>query len=129
MSKTAVLIDTSVLIHEPTSFLDFVEKGDVLIPIYVIMELDVLKDKKSNVSHLARKSSHLILNEIDKNPCVKVISHTEELDLTSLSKATEIRYVDLLILKTAEKYAKEYETLTLLTKDINLRILSESVRN
>lgn len=127
MSKTAVLIDTSVLIHEPTSFLDFVEKGDVLIPIYVIMELDVLKDKKSNVSHLARKSSHLILNEIDKNPCVKVISHTEKLDLTSLSKATEIRYVDLLILKTAEKYAKEYEALTLLTKDINLRILSESV--
>ena len=50
MSKNAVLIDTSVLIHEPTSFLDFIEEGDVLIPIYVIMELDVLKDKKSSVS-------------------------------------------------------------------------------
>ena len=101
MNKNAVLIDTSVLIHEPTSFLDFIEKGDVLIPIYVIMELDVLKDKKSNVSHLARRSSNLILKEIDKNSSVKVISHTEELDLKSLSKATEIRYVDLLILKTA----------------------------
>jgi PhoH-like ATPase len=127
MNKNAVLIDTSVLIHEPTSFLDFIEKGDVLIPIYVIMELDVLKDKKSNVSHLARRSSNLILKEIDKNSSVKVISHTEELDLKSLSKATEIRYVDLLILKTAEKYSKDYESFTLLTKDINLRILSESV--
>jgi predicted ribonuclease YlaK len=31
----AVIIDTSVLIHEPTSFLEFVSDYKVLIPIYM----------------------------------------------------------------------------------------------
>ena len=123
----AVIIDTSVLIHEPTSFLEFVSDYKVLIPIYVIMELDVLKDKKTHVSPLARKSSQLILEETNKtNSNVQIVSHTEELDLHALDMATEIRYVDLLILKTAEKYNREYE-LTLLTRDTNLRIMAESV--
>lgn len=122
----AVLIDTSVLIHEPTSFLEYIEEYKVLIPIYVVMELDVLKDKKNHVSHLARKSSQLLLEETNKEGSnVEVVSHTDELDVHALDMATEIRYVDLLILKTAEKYHKEYESLTLLTKDTNLRIMAE----
>ena len=122
--RKAVMIDTSVLIHEPSSFLEFVDGYEVLIPIYVIMELDLLQDKKVQVSHLARKSSSLILSEIDKGR-VEIVSHTDELDFESLKKTVEIRYVDLLILKTAEKYNQEYESFLLLTKDVNLRILSE----
>lgn len=122
--RKAVMIDTSVLIHEPTSFLEFVDEYEVLIPIYVIMELDLLKDKKVQVSHLARKSSSLILSEVDKER-VKIVSHTDDLDFESLQKAVEVRYVDLLILKTAEKYNQEYDSFLLLTKDVNLRILSE----
>ena len=72
--RKAVMIDTSVLIHEPSSFLEFVDGYEVLIPIYVIMELDLLKDKKVQVSHLARKSSSLILSEIDKGR-VEIVSH------------------------------------------------------
>jgi len=127
MSKQTVMLDTSVLIHEPTSLLDFCKEADVLIPIYVIMELDVLKDKKNHVSHLARKSSHLILTEMDNGDHVKVVTHTEELDIKSLDSASEIRYVDLLILKTAMRYHEELEDFTLITRDTNLRILCESM--
>ncbi len=127
MTKSTVMLDTSVLIHEPTSLLDFCKDSEVLIPIYVIMELDVLKDKKNHVSHLARKSSHLILTEMDNGDCVKVVTHTEELDIKSLDSASEIRYVDLLILKTALRYHKECEDFTLVTRDTNLRILCESM--
>lgn len=124
----AVLIDTSVLIHEPTSFLEYAERFKVLIPIYVVMELDVLKDKKNHVSHLARKSSQLLLEETNREGSnVQVVSHTDELDLQALDMASEIRYVDLLILKVAEKYHREYESLTLVTRDINLRIMAESM--
>jgi PhoH-like ATPase len=121
----AVLIDTSVLIYDPDSIVAFADKSLVLIPIYVIMELDVLKDKKSHISHLARKSSHLILSEIEKGR-VLVVSHEGEINMSALDKASEIRYIDILILKTAEKYKTEY-SLRVITKDTNLRILCSSI--
>lgn len=127
-NSRAVVLDTSVLIHEPNSILEFVglEDTDVIIPIYVVMELDILKDKKTHISHLARKSSNLILREMNEGN-LKVLSHDGELNVSSLDKATEIRYVDLLILKTAEVNRPFYVELKLLTKDVNLRILAHSV--
>lgn len=128
-NQKAVVVDTSVLIHEPESLLEFIsmEDTDVIIPIYVVMELDVLKDKKNHISHLARKSSNLILAEANENR-IKVLSHDGELNVSSLDKATEIRYVDLLILKTAERNKPSYESLILYTKDVNLRILAHSMQ-
>lgn len=121
----AALLDTSVLIYDPDSIVTFAEKCHVLIPIYVIMELDVLKDKKSHISHLARKSSNLILKEIEKGR-VSVVSHEGEVNMKALDKASEIRYIDILILKTAEKYNSEYD-LSVITKDTNLRILCSGI--
>lgn len=125
----AVLLDTSVLIHDPNSLTSFGDDTQVMIPIYVIMELDVLKDsykkEKSNVSHLARQASNLIL-KLQEEAKVKVVTHDEEIDIKALDQAHEIRYVDLLILKTAMRLNEEYE-LTLYSRDINLRIISASV--
>lgn len=125
----AVLLDTSVLIHDPHSLTSFGDDTQVLIPIFVIMELDVLKDsykkEKSHVAHLARQASYLIL-KLQEEGRIKVVSHEDEVDIKSLDQAHEIRYVDLLILKTAIKLNKEYD-LTLVSKDINLRIISASV--
>lgn len=127
--KKAVLLDTSVLIHDPTSVLSFGDDTEVLIPIYVIMELDVLKDtpkrEKSHVSHLARQASNLIL-ELQTEDKVKVVSHDGDISIRSLDRANQIRYVDLLILQTAIHLNDSYE-LTLVSKDINLRIICESV--
>lgn len=125
----AVLLDTSVLIHDPHSLTSFDDDTQVLIPIYVIMELDVLKDsykkEKSHVAHLARQASYLIL-KLQEEGDIKVVSHEDEVDIKSLDQAHEIRYIDLLILKTAIKLNEEYD-LTLISKDINLRIISSSV--
>lgn len=127
--KKAVLLDTSVLIHDPTSVLSFGDDTEVLIPIYVIMELDVLKDtpkrEKSHVTHLARQASNLIL-ELQTEDKVKVVSHDGDISIRSLDRANQIRYVDLLILQTAIHLKDSYE-LTLVSKDINLRIICESV--
>ena len=125
----AVLLDTSVLIHDPHSMTSYGEDTLVLIPIYVIMELDVLKDapkrEKAHVAHLARQASNLILELQQKNK-IKVVSHDGEINIKSLDRANQIRYVDLLILQTAIKHNTEYD-LTLVSRDINLRIISESV--
>ena len=125
----AVLLDTSVLIHDPQSVTSFGDDTKVLIPIYVIMELDVLKDshkrEKSHVAHLARQASYLILT-LQEEGKVQVVSHDEEVNIKALDQAHEIRYVDLLILKTAIRLNEEYD-LTLMSKDVNLRIISASV--
>jgi len=125
----AVLLDTSVLIHDPTSMTSFGDDTEVLIPIYVIMELDVLKDtpkrEKSHVAHLARQASNLIL-ELQTGGEVKVVSHDGEISIRSLDRANQIRYVDLLILQTAIHLKDDYD-LTLVSRDINLRIICESV--
>lgn len=125
----AVLLDTSVLIHDPTSMTSFGDDTEVLIPIYVIMELDVLKDTpkrdRSHVAHLARQASNLIL-ELQPEGKVKVVSHDGEISIKSLDRANQIRYVDLLILETAIHLKGDYD-LTLISRDINLRIICESV--
>jgi PhoH-like ATPase len=107
----------------------FGDDTEVLIPIYVIMELDVLKDtpkrEKSHVAHLARQASNLIL-ELQTGGVVKVVSHDGEISIRSLDRANQIRYVDLLILQTAIHLKDDYD-LTLVSRDINLRIICESV--
>lgn len=52
-TKKIFVLDTNVLIHEPTAFLSF-EEHDVIIPMTVIEELDRLKDGKGTSSHEAR---------------------------------------------------------------------------
>jgi len=128
-SPKAVILDTSVLIYDPQSMVAFPEDTQVLIPIFVIMELDVLKDTtkqdKSHVAHLARQASKLIL-ELQPIGKVKVIANAGELDLKALDQASKIRYLDLLILQTAMHHSNNYQV-TLVSKDVNLRILAGCV--
>jgi PhoH-like ATPase len=127
----AVLLDTSILIHDPESVCSY---GDtkVLIPIFVIMELDLLKDapkkEKGHISHLARKASSLILSKMEsKDENLEVVSLGDEISLKDLDQASQIRYIDLLILQTAMEQNEKYSDFTLVSKDVNLRIICESV--
>lgn len=52
-NKKIFVLDTNILIHEPTAFYSF-EEHDVTIPMTVLEELDRLKDRKGNASHDAR---------------------------------------------------------------------------
>lgn len=126
--QKAVILDTSVLIHDPQSVASYGDDIRVLIPIFVVMELDILKDtskrEKAHVSALARQSSNLILSLL-KEDKIEVVSHQEKIDIRSLDRASQIRYVDLLILQTSIYLKDKYE-LTLVSKDVNLRIIAES---
>jgi len=115
-----LILDTSVLIHDPYSIYKF-NDDKILIPIYVVMELDVLKDsskrEKSNVSHLARRASFNILKMMNEEPeRLEIVSCEDNLSIQTLDQAHEIRYVDLLILKTAvSELEKSDEPLKLLS--------------
>ena len=126
--QKAVILDTSVLIHDPQSIRSYAEDVKVLIPIFVVMELDILKDtsrrEKAHVGALARQASSIILTMI-KEGTLEVVSHEEEINIKSLDRASQIRYVDLLILQTSIFFSKKYD-LKLVSKDVNLRIIAES---
>lgn len=126
-----IVLDTSVLIHDPECIKSFDRDTEIVIPIFVVMELDVLKDgtrkDKINVARQARQASSSILKHIESGR-VTIESASEKLDIRSLDQASSFRYVDLLILKTviALREKNPDKKVKLLSKDVNLRILCES---
>lgn len=127
-----IVIDTSVLIHDPNAISNY-QGYRVAVPIYVIMELDDLKDaKKGEVSQLARKASNNILtylNEGTFDGVLEVIGLTEaDLGVDTLDKSfmDTNRKMDTLILQSAIGQKRAGHDVLLLTKDTNLRILALS---
>ncbi len=51
--KKIYVLDTNILLHDPTAFLNF-QEHDVVIPMTVLEELDHIKDKHKDVSRDAR---------------------------------------------------------------------------
>lgn len=136
------IIDTSVLIHDPEALRNF-DGADVALPIFVIMELDDLKaSPRTEVASAARTASRRIsaLMELGSlhegsgviNPVtggrVSVVGG-KEFGLESLRTASGNRKMDLLILEAATAASKRFagKTVTLVTKDVNLRILADSL--
>ena len=126
--RRAVLLDTSVLIHDPESINAFPSEVAVLIPIYVVMELDVLKDshksEKTHVAALARRASNLILSKLEDKSCnLEIVSHEEELDIGALDQASNSTSTFLSSRPLSERTPL---SAYFISKDINLRILAES---
>lgn len=135
--RNLYVIDTSVLIHDPDCLYKFVG-NDVALPIFVIVELDDLKEKKNkpNVSFASRCASRTIQNihelgnirkgvyleEQDIN--VKVIGTTGG-EIQALQETTNPRKMDLWIMQSALSMREEYENVILVSKDLNLRLLAE----
>ena len=59
MSKKTFVLDTNVLLHDPTSVFNFHEHA-VVIPMTVLEELDDIKDRKKNVAAEARSAIRMI---------------------------------------------------------------------
>jgi len=135
--RNLYVIDTSVLIHDPDCLYKFVG-NDVAIPIYVIVELDDLKERKNkpNVSFASRCASRSIqeihelgnirkgvyLEKEDIN--IRVIGTTGT-EIQALQETTNPRKMDLWIMKCALEMQGEYENVVLVSKDLNLRLLAE----
>ena len=132
------VIDTSVLIHDPECLYEF-KGNDVGIPIFVIIELDDLKErKKGKVAHASRQASRTI-QEIqgadgdlqngvyleEQDITVKVIGTTGGVGIQALQENNNPRKMDLWIMQSALDMRAHYDKVVLVSKDLNLRLLSK----
>ncbi len=143
LSKLFVL-DTNVLMHDPTSLFRF-EEHDVFLPMVVLEELDDHKKGMSEVSRNARQASRFLDEivsqggEIEKGYALKAKSSGNEAEgclfLQTHSVTVEIpdsvasKKADNVILGVAlhlkQKYPKR--DVVLVSKDINMRIKAHAI--
>ena len=132
------VLDTSVLIHDPEALNNY-PGGHVAIPLFVVMELDDLKTSpRHEVSTPARMASREIV-ELQKygslhdpkgvvDPDTGTTVYVVGGDTKSIRESISSRKMDLLILGSALELQERFEDfkVTLVSKDVNLRILADS---
>jgi PhoH-like ATPase len=132
MRKVYVL-DTNVLLHDPSSLMHF-EDNTVVIPIDVIQEIDRFKREQSERGHHAREVSRLLDSLRDGSSLA---------DGIRLDNGTELRVywdpndpndpreieADSHILKVAQKIQRQGPgvPVVIVSKDINLRIRADAM--
>ena len=135
MIKTYVL-DTNVLVHDTNSIFSF-EDNEVVLPIYVIEEIDKLKKEQTDVGRAARQ----VARNIDKLRAKGTISEWIEMDnggkirvetkgdVRELPEALRRDLMDNRILAVAKQIKEENKDkeVIMVSKDINLRIKSDAL--
>jgi PhoH-like ATPase len=132
------IIDTNVLIHDVNALFSF--KGVVIgIPFIVLEELDGLKREAGERGHNAReairrlddlrKRGHLrdgVYINHNINSILKVYANPEEIKVSAIGR--DIHDVkDNVILQTVADLVKEGKQVTLVTKDINVRLKADAL--
>ena len=138
MSKKNYVLDTNVLLHDPRAMFAF-EDNDVVIPIYVIEEIDNFKKDLSelgrNARQVARQLDALRANgglsrpvPLDSGGTVQVALGDRSVDRAVLVKSTS-KQMDHKILELAlGVQEKSPDTRTILvTKDVNMRIRGDAL--
>ncbi len=129
------ILDTNVLIHDPNCIYNFVD-NDVVLPIFVIEEIDSLK-RKPETAIQARLAAR-VLDEIRGQGClakgVKLkngINFRVEIscDLSLLPNSLRREVMDNNILAIVLEILKNNadKKVVLVTKDINMRIKADSL--
>lgn len=137
--RTILVLDTSVLVHDPLCLQTF-RDVDIVIPIFVVMELDDLKtSKRVQVAAAARTVSRFIsdlmeFGELHSPEGVvypetgtnfKITANKGGHGLSALQETEGARKMDILILSAALALkASTDRRVKLLSKDVNLRILA-----
>jgi len=134
----AFILDTSVIIHDPTCF-DKFEDNDVIIPFVVVMELDRQRKEDGYVGAQARIAIRFLEKLRESNPdmlhCplstggqLSVFGATKYL-LESVNKRYTVN--DNLIIELALQFKDvndaAYEKIALVSKDMGMRILGASL--
>lgn len=129
------VIDTNVLIHDPMSIYSFVD-NDVVVPIYVIEEIDKLK--RNQTTAIQARQAARVLDDIRKKGCLakgvelenKIFFRVEiENNLGYLPDILSKDVVDNRIIATTLgiKNKNPNMRVILITKDINMRIKADSL--
>jgi len=146
--KRIFVLDTNVIMHDPTSLFRFSEH-DVFIPMVVLEELDAAKKGLSEVSRNVRQASRFIDDLITKSPHSKLDKGIplNNVVLPEKQSGKAIQSSGLLFIQTEQlefklpdglpgskpdntilsvalslKSAHLHHTVTLVSKDINMRI-------
>lgn len=134
MQKNFVF-DTNVLLHDPRAIFKL-EDNNVVIPIYVLEEIDTFKKQMTELGRNARETSRILdeyrvkgnLKEgvaLERGGTLRVLATTRSLDGKFLHSSAK----DNLILAVAlDLQEREPDTpCILLTKDVNLRIRANAL--
>jgi PhoH-like ATPase len=139
MTVKNFVLDTNVLLHDPRSIFQF-EDNNVIIPIYVIEELDQFKKDINELGRSARQVSRSldqfrkqegdISNEgvvLPGGGKLRVLFSERDDRLSALFH--DPRHPDSMILSVALKMRKEAPSVPtiLVSKDINLRIRADAL--
>lgn len=135
--KNIYVLDTTVLLHDPTAIYKFKEHH-VVIPIVVVEEIDKFKRDQSEVGRNARSiSRHLdaerrkgsLNNGVslgDLGGTLRVAMHTEaQLPFLGSSKSNDNLILGVAVHSSETK--KKGQKCVLVTKDVNLRIKADAV--
>ncbi len=135
MNKTFIL-DTNVLLLDPLAINKFGPNNKVFIPLTVVEELDKFKKDQNEIGRNARYFARLIDGLRSKGSLMQGVA-LENGGLLVISVVKDIKSAkgeglnplinDNLILASAVTLKEAGENVTLITKDINLRLKSDAV--
>ncbi len=132
------VLDTNVLIHDPNALFAF--HGVVVgIPFVVLEELDTFKRDAGERGHHARQSIRLLddlrssghltsgvpLNNGTEGAILRVLPNPAQVNITLNKELHALK--DNIIIQTALDLAKAGNKVTLITKDINVRIKADAL--
>lgn len=130
------ILDTNVLIHDPKAMTNF-EDNDVVLPIYVIEEIDKLKKESGNRGASARVAARFIDDLRSKGCLAKGVEMDNGIffrvetkgDTTELPTSLRRDIVDNRILAIALyiKNKDKDKKVVLVSKDINMRIKADAM--
>lgn len=130
------ILDTNVLLHDPSSILNF-QDNHVVIPIYVIEEVDHFKREQSELGCNARRVSRLLdsfrrrgnlAHGVD-TPSGGMLSVAIDTDVALSRVHGGSNLVDNALLALARDLAEKHAgtPVVLVTKDTNLRIKADAL--
>ena len=133
-NKKTFILDTNVLLFDPSAINKF-GNNKVFIPLVVVEELDRFKKDQNENGRNARYFARLVDDLRERGSLVKgvPINHEGMLQISILREpATKHAGIDLsindnLILANALSLKEEGEDVTLITKDINLRLKADAL--
>ncbi len=133
------VLDTNVLLHDPKSIYTF-KNVVIVIPFIVLEELDKFKKDSGDRGHNAReiirtldalrKKGHLgvgvPLDGDSNGSLLKIVQTPSEIEFVSgIQDVHDVK--DNAIIQTTLDLVKEQKNVTLVTKDINVRIKADSL--
>lgn len=138
MPKKNYVFDTNVLIHDPTSIFRF-QDNDVYIPIYVLEEIDGLKNDPGERGRAAREATRILddfrfrgsltqgikIHEEEESGYLRIYTPTERAELP-VATGNKIDHCILQSALDIKKKNSDSRTI-LVTMDINLRVRAEAM--